>query len=518
MKTLRVWLSCWVALCASVGVHAQQANTFNIFEYRVEGSTLLPTRVVEKAVYPFLGEQRSYNDVEAARTALEKAYHDAGYLTVLVTVPEQKVSDATVRLSVVEAAVSRLRVTDSRYFSLGEIKAAVPALQEGSVPQFGDVQDQMGEVNRSTDRRVTPVLRPGRESGTVEADLKVEDTYPLHGTFDLNNRNNEGTSPTRASASVHWDNLWSRLHSFGVTLQTAPEKTNDSQVLSLNYSAPLGGGETLTGYVVHSESDVAVVDGVDTIGNGDIYGVRYLIPLLGDAGFYHSLTLGADYKNFKQSVRQVGSGGFNTPIQYLPGTVGWDAGWTAPGHDARFGVSFNFQWPGVFSSDAEFADKRYKGYPGYSYLKGNFSRKDSVIADWTFEVRGSWQYATQALISNEQFSIGGADTVRGYYESAATGENGVALTLEAATPNFIHDKTASVRDLHLVVFADAAQVSVIDPLFATSNFQLASNGVGLRLSGPRGLSLSVDWAVALNSIGTTHAGDNRAGLRVIYDW
>ena len=141
-----------------------------------------------------------------------------------------------------------------------------------------------------------------------------------------------------------------------------------------------------------------------------------------------------------------------------------------------------------------------------------------MVADWTLEVRGSWQYATQALISNEQFSIGGADTVRGYYESAATGENGLALTLEAATPNLIRDKTSSIRDFHWVVFADAAQVSVIDPLFATSNFQLASNGFGLRLSGPRGLSLSVDWAMAMNSIGSTHAGDTRAGMRVAYDW
>ena len=518
MMTYRVLLGHVLGLLGTTGVLAQEANSFSIFEYRVEGSTLLPAATVEKAVYSFLGESRSYADVESARTALEKAYHDAGYLTVLVTVPEQKVADATVRLAVVEAPVSRLRVTDSRYFSLGEIKSTVTELQEGQVPNFGQLQEQMSEVNRSADRRVTPVLRPGRESGTVEADLKVEDQYPLHGSVEANNRASDGTSPTRTSASLHWDNLWGRMHSLGLTLQSAPERPSDSQVLSLNYSAPMGGGDTLSAYAVHSDSDVAVVGGIDTIGNGDIVGLRYMLVLPGGANFYQSANLGADYKDFKQSVTQIGSGGFNTPIHYLPATVGWDGGWNAPGHEARLGLSFNFQWPGLVGNEQEFADKRFKGHPGYAYLRGNFSRKDALASDWTVEARGSWQYATQALISNEQYSIGGADSVRGYYESAATGENGVTLTLELATPSLIRDKDAAIRDLRLIGFVDSGQVSVIDPLFATSSYALTGSGVGLRMSGPHGLGLSLDLATAMNSSGSVKAGDSRLHFRVAYDW
>lgn len=518
MKTFRFLLCCMLGCVCSAAALAQAGNAFDIFEYRVEGSQLLPTMAVEKAVYPFLGESKTYDDVESARKALEKIYHDAGYLTVLVSVPEQKVTDATVRLSVVEAPVSRLRVTDSRYFALGEIRAVVSALQEGQVPQFADLQEQMAEVNRSADRRVTPVLRPGRESGTVEADLKVDDQYPLHGSVDVNNRINDGTSPTRASASLHWDNLWDTMQSLGLTLQNAPERPSDSQVVSLNYSAPMGGGDTLSLYAVHSESDVAVVGGIDTIGRGDIVGLRYLLPLRGGVSFYQSANLGVDYKDFKQSVNQIGSSGFNTPIHYLPGTLGWDGGWSTPGHDARLSLSFNFQWPGLVGNEQEFADKRFKGHPGYAYLRGNFSRKDAVQSEWTLEARGSWQYATQALISNEQYSIGGADSVRGYYESAATGENGITLTLELATPNLMHDKESSIRDLRLIAFVDSAEVSVIDPLFATSSYALSGSGVGLRMSGPHGLSLGLDLASAMNSSGSIKAGDSRVHFRVAYDW
>ena len=128
MRNVRV-LHCVLVACLmalTLTTRAQEAARFDVFEYRIDGSTLLPVAAVERAVYPFLGEQKTLADVEAARTALEKSYHDAGYLTVVVSIPVQKVSNAEVALAVTEAPVSRLRVVESRYFSLGEIRARVP--------------------------------------------------------------------------------------------------------------------------------------------------------------------------------------------------------------------------------------------------------------------------------------------------------------------------------------------------------------------------------------------------------
>ncbi|MDO9197009.1 POTRA domain-containing protein, partial [Rhodoferax sp.] len=126
----KLWASCmWglLGLWGSSGAsHAQEAQRFDVFEYRVEGTTLLPTIVVEKAVYPHLGEKKTLADVEKAREELEKAYHGAGYLTVLVSIPQQKVDGGVVKLAVTEAPVDRLRVVESRYFSLGAIKAGAP--------------------------------------------------------------------------------------------------------------------------------------------------------------------------------------------------------------------------------------------------------------------------------------------------------------------------------------------------------------------------------------------------------
>ena len=62
-----------------------------LLEYRVEGNTLMRPIDIERAVTPYLGEEKSIKDVESARQSLEKLYHDHGYQTVLVNIPQQEV-------------------------------------------------------------------------------------------------------------------------------------------------------------------------------------------------------------------------------------------------------------------------------------------------------------------------------------------------------------------------------------------------------------------------------------------
>ena len=140
---------------------AQTAPRFDVYEYEIEGNTVLPVAAVERAVTAHLGPERSLGDVEAARAALEKAYQDAGYVTVFVDLPEQEVREGVVRLRVLEGQVSRLKVTESRYYDQGRIRAVVSELAAGKVPNFNVVQAQLAEVNRTEERRVQPILRPG---------------------------------------------------------------------------------------------------------------------------------------------------------------------------------------------------------------------------------------------------------------------------------------------------------------------------------------------------------------------
>lgn len=522
------WVLALAGLCG--GVHAQtgagadrprEEPRFDVFEYRVEGTTLLPTLTIERAVYPHMGEGRTFADVEKAREALEKAYHGAGYLTVLVTIPQQRADKGWISLQVTEAPVDRLRVTESRFFSPEDIKAAAPELAEGKVPNFQDMQTELTALNRNPDRRITPVLRPGKTPGTVEVDLKVQDRLPFHGSVELNDRYSPDTSRSRASASVRWDNLWGRLHSIGLTVQTAPEEPSESKVFSLNYTWPLDNGGFLALYGIRSDSDVSAVGTLNVLGRGNILGARYIRPLPGGDTFFHSASFGLDYKDFDQSVNLIGSGGFNTPITYTPFTIGWDGTWLADKRTTRAGVSFNFHVNGLGADEQEFADKRFKGRPSYVYLRGNASQERSFDSGWGLNWRGSWQLSGQPLISNEQFAIGGVDTVRGYLESAALGEQGVALSLEGLTPNLAPRLGAfgkTFDNVRVLGFMDSGHVRVIDPITATARYTLTSLGLGIRARSSGGIEAELLWAYPLKAVNNTERGDHRLHFKLAYEW
>ncbi|HEY0562368.1 MAG TPA: POTRA domain-containing protein, partial [Methylophilus sp.] len=257
----------------------EKQPSFNVFEFKVDGNTVLSKGNIEQAVYGYLGESKTIADVEQARSALEKAYQDAGYLTVSVSIPQQEVDAGIVTLKVTEGAVEKLRVVDSKYSSLAEIKSRVGEFSEGKVPHFPTAQQQLGTVNRGQNRVVTPVLRPGKSPGKVEIDLQVQDKLPLHGSLELNDRYSPNTTETRLNGAIRYENLWQKDHSLGLSFQVSPQDLSEVKVLSGTYVIPRMNGDYFAAYGVISDSDIAAVGDVNVVGNGYIVGARYIHPL-----------------------------------------------------------------------------------------------------------------------------------------------------------------------------------------------------------------------------------------------
>ena len=81
--------------------------------------------------------------------------------------------------------VDRVRTQNTRYFSNRWIRESLPELQAGNVPRLPELQAELAALNaRTPDLAVTPVLKAGRTPGTVDINLKVVDTLPLHESLD----------------------------------------------------------------------------------------------------------------------------------------------------------------------------------------------------------------------------------------------------------------------------------------------------------------------------------------------
>lgn len=530
----RALAAAWMAAVAAAPVRLAAANPdpppppaapppvarrFDVAEYRIEGASVLGQAEIEDAVYPFLGPGRSVADVEAARAALEKAYADKGYQTVSVQIPVQKVRDGIVTLQVTEGKVGRLRVRGARWFSPRDVKHEAVSLAEGTVPNFGLVMKDVVALNGFPDRRVTPSVRSGAVPGTIDVDLVVQDSLPLHGSLEVNNRRSGNTSELRTSGSLRYDNLWQAGHSLSLSYQVAPQRPGDGQVLSGSYTARLPGRLSLLLYGVDQDSDISTVGGLDVgdlrvVGKGRIAGARLMLTLLGGDGPVQTVSGGIDYKRFKERV-SLGSGGFSTPITYWPITAAYSAVWQAESSDTQLDGNLIFHLRGMGSGSREFEDKRLRATGSFVYFRGSLSRTQQLgLVELSAKAQG--QVSRGPLVSSEQFSAGGLDTVRGYLESVAAGDDAALGSLEVRGPSFTRWFGKPVLDeWRLHAFAEGGWVKVIDPgAEQRARFTLWGVGGGSSFKALGRLNGSIDVGVPMTPEGGTRRFEPRFHFRM----
>lgn len=513
-----LWLLFAVVLSiAESGAARAAGETFDILEFAVEGNSVLPVPAVEKAVYPFLGEGKTIQDVEAATVALQKAYRDAGYPAVIVDIPEQDTRDKVVRLRVTEGTVGELKVTGNRYYSAGRITAKTPSLAAGTVPNFAAAQRELAALSRD-ERRITPVLRPGLRFGTTDVDLNVQDRLPLHGSLELNNYYGPNTSELRLVGSLRYDNVWQRDHSASVQYQVTPEDTAQIRVFSASYFAPVASLDSYVGgYYARSRSNVITTVGdIGLFGSGDIFGLRWIKNLPGTSAYRHSLSFGADYKDFKDDLVQPGMPTLRTPIQYMPLSLTYSGFVEGQRTRTNFTTGPVFGIRGLVGDDASFAGKRFNARSNFMVWKWLVQHTRPLAKGFSLFVQLDGQATGDALVSNEQFFAGGVATpapVRGYLEAEALGDNGTHVTFEARSPSLAGRIGSESRELVFVAFADAAFLSINDPLPRQQvHTTLASVGLGLRWKAQRLYELVADFGVPLRDSAYTRAGDT--SLRV----
>ncbi|ARP95263.1 ShlB/FhaC/HecB family hemolysin secretion/activation protein [Bordetella genomosp. 13] len=505
------------------GAPAEQAaapadtRKVNVNEYIVRGNTVLDAKAIEKAVYPYLGPDRTLADIQSARDALQTAYHELGYQSVYVDLPEQQVSDGVVILQVAETKIGRLRVVGAKNYSPLAIRDEVPALQEGQVPDFNKAQAELTELNRSASRQVLPVVREGKIPGTMDVDLKVEDKNPWNASVGLNNDHSADTKTLRSTATIGYDNLWQRGHAFSLTFFTAPQETDNAKVWSASYTLPLSDKWSLQFSGYKSDSNVATIGGTNVLGKGHSFGVNATYTFDPVGSWYNSFSVGLDYKDFDESL-VFGGEGDTVPLKYVPFTLGYNGYRYTEASQSSVGLSVVGATRSFFdlgSSAEEFDYKRYRASPSFALLKGDLTHTQNFPQDWQIFGRGGFQFASGALVSNEQFAAGGASSIRGYLAAERTADDGLLASLEFRTPSLARYLGPHVNEWRLYTFAEWAWLRLRDPLpEQEASFRLASVGLGTRMQVLDWLSGSLDWGYPLKDGANTEKHDPRINFNL----
>jgi len=490
------------------------AVTFiDIWEYRVEGNSLLEKEIIQRRLKPYLGPARTLEDVEKAAATLQNEYKIAGYPAVFVDIPPQTVVNGVFYLNVTETRLRRVRVAGANYFLPSLIRKTVPSLETGRPLSLPDLQKDMRFANAiNSDLKVIPVLQQGPTPDTVDLELSIEDDFPLTGGIELNNYHSETTTDTRLNVDIGYNNLWQRYHSWSMQAQVTPEDTSEVKVFSTNYILPLGlQGDKLAFYAVSSDSDISTLGDIQVVGEGFILGGRYITPFYQSERGMHTLILGADYKDFDETI--ISGGSQKTPIDYLSLTAQYSSFRRTDSWSESASVALTFGVREIFNDNSEFQNKGALAEPNFSLLKANYERRIPMEQGWAFTGRFKAQLTDVPLVSNEQFSAGGVNSVRGYFESQVSADTGLIAGLELETANYAPVSQWFNR-FNMVFFLEGAHLRNRDRRSLSSSeekrvFSLASAGIGMRARLLGDLSVTLDTGVALGKEGPIERHDSK---------
>jgi len=499
----------------------QQNESFKIKGFIIAGTSLFPQDELQRQVKSFTGRGKTAADVEGARDALERFFHEQGYPAMLVNIPAQSSSNRIFRLDVIENRIGNVLISGNRWFSTEKILRDIPSILPGKALQLKDLQRETSLANRNPDFKAIPDMLPGKAPETIDISLKVQDKLPLHGSLELNNRASHDTTALRLNAALRYDNLWQRDHSISVQYQISPQEPDEVEVVSASYTLPTfwNREDKLVVYGVVSNSNTNSAAGYSNLGKGNVIGSRLIIPLKGSDGFIHNAVTGFDYKEFSETVGVAGGPGVKTPIRYFPVTAGYSAYLKDNSGLTSFNSAFTVLFRGAMSDPHQFQDKRYKSTGNSIAMSAGLERNQQLPGGLSLLARVDGQITDQPLISNEQYAAGGVESVRGYRESEASGDNAVHGVIELSAPDLLKQTCKGNFTVSPYLFYDAAHLWVRDPLPGQDpSADLQGIGFGLRGALLKNMDFQTDLAFPLHKNSRTTTGEPHLHFKVRYQF
>jgi len=531
---------------APESVPAPAANPrFRINRFVVHGATLITADRLRLILAPFTGKNKDFGDVQRALEALEKAYASRGYSAVQVILPEQQIDAGEVRFKVIEARIGKVVVEGNKYFDAANIRASLPHVQSGQAPNIFQISDDLRLANENPAKQTTVLLRSGDKEGQVDAVARVADDDPNKFSLTLDNTGTEQTGIFRVGLGYQNANMWNRDQVLNMQYVTAPNDADKPDRLSLypsgkvlifgaQYKIPLyREGDSLEFSAGYSNVDSGVVANLFTIsGSGSIFGARYIHNLDKIGNLEHKLSFSADWRIYRNAVRQIGVAGFGLvpDITVHPISLAYSGVYRKRESESSFYISVSRNLPGgndagtgEFQGDTSTVPvrppARAGANPDYLVARWGFNYNRQLPRDWQFRWGMSGQRTRDMLIPQEQFGIGGADSVRGFLEREIIDDNGYRGTLEFYGPDFGGKLPIANARMRALAFYDWGAVWRVHPaVLEIAAEHIASVGFGVRFARGNNVSVRLDAARVTDAGGLQSKGDMRlhASLAYIY--
>lgn len=489
-------------------IQNENQNTIKVQRFVFKGNTVFSTEQLEAVVAPFKGREITFAELLQARAVVTKLYIKAGYITSGAFIPlkenqEIQSNGGSVTVQVVEGTLEKINVSGSsrlQGYIRSRLKGATsPALNRNRLEEAlrllqADPKIEAISANLIAGSQIDKTL--------LDVDVKAKQSFRVETSLD--NERSPAVGTLQRTAQITQANLLGP----GDELSLGYRNTDGSDAIQTSYTLPINSGNgTLQFDYADISSDVVErpFNELDIISDSRSYELSLRQPLLQKA----SDTSTKEFALGLTASRQESETALlNTPY---PLSLGADD----RGRTKISALRFFQDWTQRSGREVLFARSQFSLGVGALDATLNANEPDSRFFAWrgqalwlrrlaentTLLLRADMQLADRSLVPLEQFSLGGAQTVRGYRQDALLGDSGFLISAELRIP-LVSSQSGGFQIIPFVdlgtTWDDSDRESEITDTLYTDT--LASVGLGLQYQLGDRLTTRLDWGIPLNEI------------------
>lgn len=470
-------------------------------EIRLTGNTVFTTEDLQVVITPYENRIVSSSELEDLRVDLTRYYIDRGYLNSGAVLPDQKVTDGIVDMVIIEGKLTDIEVIGNTHLNSSYI---IDRLNLGAGPPLNvnELQEQIQIMLESpVIETINSALRPGDRPGEASLTTQIKEGPRFQFIPVIDNRLSPSLGDVRAVLPVYLYDL----SGYGDVLTGSVGLSEGLTESFINWTVPLNAHDT-TLSLFADISDSEIVNGsfqdLNIKNKNKTYGFRVSHPFYRTPSQKFSMALGLDLRN--SDSRLLGQGFAFT--QGVPDDGKVDASiirfsqeWSKRGSNQVLAARSMFSL-GINAFNATTNSGDVPSGEFFSWL-GQFQWARLLGEDLGQLIfRTNVQLTNDPLFSMEQFSVGGALSVRGYRQNQIVRDTGYDVSLEYRHP--LMEDAAGRSILALAPFVDAGGGDNNEQPNGPNSKDIYSAGFGLRWDPTTKIHAEVYWGHAFVDVTT----------------
>ena len=464
-------------------------GTIVVKQFEVIGSSIFSQAELTELLKPYINRPISFAELIQAQESITQLYVDQGYITTGTFIPPQTLKDGIVKIEVVEGSVEKIEVKGLKRLPTSYITSR---LKKGTQTPLNQQQLlealQLLQFNPLIDK-ISAELSAGTSPGANILTVEVTRASALAANLRLDNQRVPSVGSQRRIVELTHANLLG----FGDRFNARYYNTDGSNALDdLSYTIPVNASNGTLGFtfrLIDSKVIEEPFDDLDLKSEFRQYALTYRQPIIQNPNQELALGLTGD--------RQTSD--VNLLDNLLEGETRINA--------LRFFQEYNQRSSQyVFALRSQFS----LGLQGFqTTLNGEETDQEFYVwrgqvqyvrllsDDTSLLLRSDLQLADRPLIPIEQFSLGGANTVRGYRQDLLLSDNGFFASVELRTTIARIPKWQA--SLQLTPFFDLGTAWNKDSEVIPRQ-SLYSIGIGLRFEVGDTFNARLDWGIPIADV------------------